>query len=95
MIYFVLSKVFMHLAQANTRLPARGLNFLCFVSLGMLSHCKFGYLRLLAVGLYFPLNFLRTPKTRDPFPHIAHCFAICYDNIIFFIKMQIKWFQVL
>jgi len=55
----------MHLAQAKTRLPE-----------DKRTHCKFGYFLFLMVGLYFPRSFISRQTITDPFPQIAHCFAI-------------------
>jgi hypothetical protein len=56
-VYFLFARVLMHLVQARTLFPAKGLNALRVVFSGTLSHCRLGYLLVLVLGLYFPRSF--------------------------------------
>jgi len=78
----------MHLAQAKIRLPANGRNFLLPGSAGTLTHCKFGYLRILiCAGLYLPLNLLNLPKSNEPFWQIVQVLAIIV-NYFFIVTLR-------
>ena len=73
---FLLERVLIHLVQAKILLPANSLNFLCFIPRGIRAHCKFGYLLILVLGLYFPLSLFSCLNFCEVFPQTRHSFAI-------------------
>ena len=77
----------MHLVQAKTRLPRKGIAFRGDVVFkGILTHCKLGYFLLLVVGLYFPRSFFSFQTTVDFLLQIGQTFAILnvsYQGFLF------------
>ena len=69
----------MHLVQAKTRLPRKGIAFFGdFASKGITTHCKLGYFLFLTVRLYFPRSFFNFQTIVDFLLQIVHSFAIVF-----------------